>query len=420
LSHLRLAHLIVWIWAFLLFEADLKVTLHPQIHWGITALAFCLLTPYLIRLRFRFGHFIQWHVVSMAGLLTASILVTGLPTENILYTSGQTIKMVIILLVVFPLLLAQPSLAKAGFLAAPLAVWANLGLLLLGIMISPVFASVMSSDDRWGTIFNYPGSLWRLGIMVFVFSAYALYWRRGFYYWILFVASLILIYADGSRTGALMVLLASIYVGFLTFMERRRRLITIMVWAASGLGGSLLVGMMLLGSESMASLLPQRVVDFYWGLVFGGLESVDLERLQMLQVAWQNIVEHPFWGSGIGTTRSETYEGLMVVHNSYLQVWADLGLLGLFAYTGLVLGWILWFPRFLLHVRQQTDPMLRGFYYNAAFLLFFYAFSGMFHPLSTEWSEWITFVLPYALYAEALRIPLKDNESTFQRGHNHV
>lgn len=355
----------------------------------------------------------------MAGLLAASILATSLATENALYGFGQALKLVIILVVILPLLLTQPSLAKAGFSAAPAAVWANLALLFLGMTINPVFASVMASDDRWGTFFNLPGSLWRLGVLVLVSTVYTLHWRRRLYYWMLLAASLGLILADGARTGAFVGMLSVIYVGYLSFIERRSRLAAVLVLGVLGFGVILLVTTALYGSDPTISLLPPRVIEAVKEFFVGGLESVDLDRFQMLQYAWQRIAENPFWGTGIGTTRLETHQGLMVVHNAYLQVWADLGLLGLFAYVGLVWGWLLWFPRFLSQMRQQTDPVLRGLYYNAAFLLFYFAVSLLFNPLSTEWSEWITFVVPYALYAEALRIP-KSNEHPFQRRHRYA
>jgi len=78
-------------------------------------------------------------------------------------------------------------------------------------------------------------------------------------------------------------------------------------------------------------------------------------------------------------------------------VWADLGLLGLVAYVWLVWGWLWWAPRVLERIRCSADPEWRAIHYNALFLLLFYALAAFFHPLSTEWSEWVIFIIPYAL-----------------------
>jgi hypothetical protein len=108
-------------------------------------------------------------------------------------------------------------------------------------------------------------------------------------------------------------------------------------------------------------------------------------------------------GTGIGTTRADTDVGVMVVHMTYLQVLGDLGLLGLLAYLWLILGWLPFLPRAWRNIRSLPDAPLRATYYSAIFLLLFYALAGLFHPLSTEWSEWVTFIIPYALFWDAVR-----------------
>ncbi|GEM84439.1 hypothetical protein MHY01S_26050 [Meiothermus hypogaeus NBRC 106114] len=152
--------------------------------------------------------------------------------------------------------------------------------------------------------------------------------------------------------------------------------------------------------ELVRQILPQRVVQTFEAIFIGNYEEADHTRYEMLQAAQAQIRQNPLWGIGIGNTRVDTNEGLMVVHNAYLQVWADLGIMGLIAYVGLVLGWLIWLPSFFRCVHWRVDPIERGLYYNAVFMLFFYAFSGLFHPISTEWSEWISFILPYALFAQ--------------------
>jgi O-antigen ligase len=123
----------------------------------------------------------------------------------------------------------------------------------------------------------------------------------------------------------------------------------------------------------------------------------------MLQTAINAIDDHPLLGTGINTTTTDTSIGPMVVHNTYLQVWADLGMIGLLSYLWIVSGWIFWFPRVLSKIRTLTNIKEQALYYNAIFILCFFAISGLFHPLSTEWSEWIVYIVPYALFWEILR-----------------
>jgi O-antigen ligase len=102
-------------------------------------------------------------------------------------------------------------------------------------------------------------------------------------------------------------------------------------------------------------------------------------------------------GTGFLSTRTETPAGPMVVHNTYLQVWADLGLLGVVSYVWLVFGWMAWLPKALRRIRALSDDQQRAIYYNAIFLLFVFDLTGFLHPLSTEWAQWIPFLVPYSL-----------------------
>lgn len=398
-------HVIIWIWFFLLLGADLKINIHPYIHWGISILTFALLSPYLIRMKSRFGHPIQVFVISMVVLLIVSVLLTSLTADNALYSVGQALKIAVILLFAFFIILSKPSWALIGFSAIQVSVWINLIFLGFGRFVNSVFASQMAIDGRWGTFLNHPGSLWRIGILVIVFSAYVYFYRcRDFRYLALLAAGLCLVYADGSRTGAITVAISVFYVALLLLLERPRYFLAILgIIMFMGV----LVGVLAFSGDLIKGLLPQRTAETLQAIASADLESADSTRFRMLQAASQAIAEHPLWGTGIGTTRADTDVGPMVVHNTYLQVWADLGLLGFLAYLGLVIGWIAWLPKFFIRVRQLDNVITRGLYYNAAFLLFFYALAGLFHPLSTEWSEWITFMIPYALYAQAVQAELR-------------
>ncbi|WP_297858416.1 O-antigen ligase [Meiothermus sp.] len=404
MKYTSLIYKAIGLWVFLLLAADIKVSIHPQIHWGATLSVFILALPLLLRLKYSLVTPIKLFALFMSGLLVASVLLVSFTSENPSYGLSQSAKLSIILLGAFPLLLGNSHLIKIGISTIPVAVFSNLILLILGLTASPVFAQLMTGDNRWGTFFNYPGSLWRVGILVIVLAAYALLQRRRrVYYALLLAAALTLIYFDSSRTGALLLFLAFVFSALIILFERRHRLLAgvisiVIILAILGLLCSIFYN----NEEQVRQILPQRVVQTFEAILMGNYEEADHTRYEMLQVAQGQIQQNPLWGTGIGNTRVNTNEGPIVVHNAYLQVWADLGIMGLIAYTGLVIGWFIWVPSFFRHVRQRGDPVERGLYYNAVFILFFYAFSGLFHPLSTEWSEWITFILPYALFARAL------------------
>ena len=75
------------------------------------------------------------------------------------------------------------------------------------------------------------------------------------------------------------------------------------------------------------------------------------DRLQMWQAAWRMISAHPFIGVGVGTFSHRYAEFKLAedpllasyAHNTYLQLWAVIGLNGLLAFLALCWrGWRLW------------------------------------------------------------------------------
>jgi O-antigen ligase len=138
-------------------------------------------------------------------------------------------------------------------------------------------------------------------------------------------------------------------------------------------------------------------------------ESMDAVRYELLLHALDQIRLHTLVGTGFGGSTLElSTEGgehgymrfTQVVHNAYLQVWADMGLAGLVGFCGLVLGWIALVPRWISRIRQYHDPVKRAYYYNAMFLLLCVALFYMFHPISTECSDWIRFGAASAILGE--------------------
>ncbi|WP_135257489.1 O-antigen ligase family protein [Thermus caldilimi] len=386
------------VWVLLLLQADLKVTVHPYIHWWASIVILLLALPLLVRLPYALRHWIKIFAISWAGFLILSVFLSSLVSDELLYGLVQAIKLTTILMFAFPLFLGNEGLWRIGISVFPIAVMTNLLFIVLGLTLSPEFAGVMTGDGRWGTLLNYPGSLWRVGMLVIVWAMYEVWNGQKKLYWgLVLLGALALIYLDNSRTGAILAILAFLYTIFVLSLERKT--------PGTGLVFGVLIGVSLL-TWSIASrelgvsgLLLQRAAESLNIALSRGFEDVDPTRYKMIQVALQRIKETGLLGGGIGTTRAETDEGPMVVHNTYLQVWADLGLMGFLSYVGLVVGWILWIPHFFIRVQAIPNISDRAVMYNALFLLLFYAISGLFHPLSTEWSEWITFILPYAAFA---------------------
>ena len=113
----------------------------------------------------------------------------------------------------------------------------------------------------------------------------------------------------------------------------------------------LLVGLACAGLAVAWWSLPRAALDWVAHVPSPLVALTNEDRLQMWQAAWRMIRAHPFIGVGIGTF-SQRYaefklpqDPLMAsyAHNTYLQLWAVVGLNGLLAFLALCWrGWRLW------------------------------------------------------------------------------
>lgn len=397
--------------------ADLKVSVHPRIHWIVSAIAGALLIPYLIRTVLVpyiciSGKLRPVPAIAPACLLVFAILVPTCYGADIISSFGEAAKLVLILIVGLTIFTSEGNLAKYAFKGFEAAVWLNLSLYLFGLLGAGT-ASAMGAG-RWGTLFDYPGSLWRMAIATWVFSLYLIIKKRSIHAFALAIASGILIFADGARSGILFALAGALYVIFVAAAETEqlRRAIVSILCGAAGLmivmGTLVIISRHAEGQDATNGLTRMSNLVGSSEAGTAGLGAADVVRFYMIKHAVDEIQSHPFFGTGVQTTVLDTIFGPIVVHMTYLQVWADLGLFGLAAYVWLVWGWV---PR-LTHLirRTRTLPNLqeKATYYNAIFLLMVFGAAGFFHPLSTEFAEWILFLIPYALlsnFALSDRLP---------------
>lgn len=398
---------IVWVWTALVLARGLQDSIYPRTHWVVSAAAATLVAPFLLRVRFATfapGLLPAW-------LLAASVLLSSVGSPDPLYGLAEAGKLGIMLVVTLTLFVTHSRYAHYAFRAFVFSTYLNVVLLLAGLLGVATLSREMMLR-RWGTLLDYPGSLWRVGILSVGWSAYLLLARdKPVQRLAVLAASLALIYFDGSRTGFLLLCLVAVPFLLVVRVVERRSLVSRLatVGAAFVLTLALVAGWNWAASQrsaSQASGSLGRIAQLASSLRLEGatgLAAADPVRARMLQTGLAALREAGVVGSGIETTRAGTEEGLFVLHMTYFQVLGDLGLLGLVAYLWLTLGWLLWLPRAWANIRGMVSTPQRGLYYNAILLLFLFALAALFHPLSTEWSEWITFVIPYALFWEAVR-----------------
>lgn len=408
------ARAVVFVLTLVLTSSELHLVTYRYLHWVAAGLAAILLIPYgcresLLSARTteepRAGRLRKIVPVCIPAMLfLAAICIPAIYGADPVPTLAGLVKLAAILLIGLPVLAARARLVLSAFHGLICAIWINVVLLLGGMLVGGPLTGMMA-PGRWGTILSYPGALWRLAISAWMFAAYLTIRRFSVKHLGLLLASTLLVYLDGARTSMMMLGLGVAYLLVILGMETRR--LWMAVIACQVVVVALVASSTMLGSTQLPQEGPLARLSGTVGSVatlgMDGLGEADTSRAAMLQDAIRAIQEHPVWGTGIVSTKTETPTGPMVVHITYLQVWADLGLIGLVAYLWLVWGWLPWLPLSLRRIRALSDDSERALYYNAIFLLFVFGLAGFFHPLSTEWAQWIPFLVPYALIWQLVR-----------------
>jgi len=376
-------------WTVLVMSASLTVVV-PNLHWFATG----ALLPLLLLNNRRSQKDIEIPPVFplAAAILILSMLIVSLQSEESVRDFGQCAKIALILLLVLPMVVRSSARRNALWAGAEAAVYFNVLLIIGGLTISPLLFGVQATA-RFGTYATPPGGLWQVGAIGLAASGLlptsgsrAIKLRRA----ICVAASILFIVLDGSRTGILVLSAAlALYAPRVMGSSLRRPLRTILI---------------ALSIVTLAAFATPLIGDFFddYGVVTrvrqaleksgSGTSSVgalDSARTVMYLTVLNAIEDHPIVGSGLNTTFVDTEFGTEVVHCSYLQVWADVGLLGFLAYTTLTQAPLLAALQHQLHRDQEaTRDAL-----PAIFLACAWALMGCFHPVSTELTEWIWFFL---------------------------
>jgi len=89
------------------------------------------------------------------------------------------------------------------------------------------------------------------------------------------------------------------------------------------------------------------------------------ERTQLWKGTWEMIKAHPFLGFGVNTFsryfplyKPPEYWGVMYSHNSYLQMWSEIGILGLGAFLSIV---FIVLKQTMRNIRQKIKSGVEGF-----------------------------------------------------------
>lgn len=410
--------ILVSLFIFLVLAADLKSTISSYIHW--IAWTICIF-PFMLK-DFLIKGFVKSPLLLIAIILFSIGTLSSIYNEPNVETIIQLLKLYLIFMTLYYFLYYYRIEWDQFVHTFNLAVVVNASLLIIGISgISNSLSMIMTGDGRWGTILAFPGSLVKVGTYSFylnIFSILFLKKKRKLPQIIMIILCLFIIYMDGSRTGMLLTLSTYLIIPILySFVNYRNKVKLMMIPFLS-----FSIFMFIIATIS-PYILKTRIGKSIINIINSdslseGLEKIDSSRFEMLQSALKKILEHPFVGTGAFSTNVNG----MVVHNTYLQLWGDFGLLGLFSMLCIYFCWIWMTPSILNKLSQNQDSFENTLVSSSLLMLIYFAVNGLFHPYSTEFSEWMTFIIPitiyYSFYEKSFNLMTKNETNLYLQKKN--
>ena len=313
-------------------------------------------------------------------LMTLAFMISGVINSDI-YTAYQGVKFIAIYILFLVIYSCSGLLELNDFYKiASISIVVSL----VVFMLSKFFFTdlyIQLGDGRQGSEFAYPGVMWKVCAFFAPYIIAMLLTTRiknALFAGLILMASVYILLADSSRTGFLwfaIVVCSFFLLRFLIF-PIRTLLVAILC---------LIAGVCVLLSSNIDLTNHDSL------LVLNRLFEGDPVRSAMIQDGISNVQKCFPFGCGFGSSFSVVDGENIVIHNVYLGVLGDVGVLGELALLFLML---MPFVFFLLSLVDGSDLNKNIFFKFAAVLgVLCYIFIMLFHPLSTEMSEWGYWIL---------------------------
>lgn len=220
-------------------------------------------------------------------------------------------------------------------------------------------------DGRQGFFISYPGVMWKIGAFGFIYFLCMMVYEKKKWDSIFLIFSAALVAIDGSRTGFLILMVSMVLVFGDIY---RKNILKYSVWLIFVLPLVFYV-LMILELNSIEILALDRLL------------AGDSQRLKMLLTAFSLSQECFPVGCGFGAAVAESdevVEGFMVIHNGYFDALIDGGFLAFVGFTLITIG----------IASKRMVQVFDGLSMFSFVGVISFSLIMMFHPMSTEMSEW--------------------------------
>ncbi|WP_095143913.1 hypothetical protein [Pseudomonas sp. Irchel s3b6] len=362
----------------LIVLGDLRNIITPAGYWGLWGGVLCvgLLSGGWSKLRS------DWALIGVSFgflVLIVSLLVASL-TNTDEYTAYQALKYLVIYAVMIVIFKSSQCLSiDQLYRISAVVTLVGLCVFLLCKYVFPEYY-ILLGDGRQGSVFAFPGVLWKTSAF-FVSFIIAGVCTRPFFKCVssilIMLGAVYLLLADSSRTGFLWFSVIVAVFAVLQFILKTGRFMCV-----ASIVAVLACVVVVFNSE----MIYQVVTDDSF-LVINRLFEGDPIRTKMIADGVINAEACLPLGCGFGSSISLLNGDPMVVHNTYLAILGDLGVLGVCGLLMVVMS-----PIVVFVLREWSGVAAPGssvYFRVAAFLgVLCFCFVLLFHPLSSEMSEW--------------------------------
>ena len=380
----------------LIVVGDLRFLISPigyWITWGSVVAIGCFFTGCMRYRRIDAELFI--YLVGFF-LVFLSFVLSGVVNESS-YTLYQGVKILCVMVMFVCIFMNAEVLAtRKMYVISMICIGAGLFFFLLSkYFLLDLY--VVFGDGRQGSIFAYPGVLWKTSVFFigFIIAGMIFGGENKLLSLSALVGALYLLVMDSSRTGFLMLsMIVFMYVILYSRINPRIIFLVFLVLSICGIGLFLLhISGALIFSQSNEPLVLNR------------LAAGDPTRAQMLVDGVLHAKQCIPLGCGFGTATTLVHGEPMVVHNAYLSAIGDIGVLGFIGMTILMFSPIVFFLKRLRSYRLSDDKSVMTIAYAVAAFggAAGYAFLMMLHPFSTELSEWGIWIIMVSVLSSLMR-----------------
>jgi hypothetical protein len=377
-SEQKMPFCIVLFACLLVVLGDLRNLITPLGYWALWGMVF-FLGALAVNIKSIFHDAALFCVTCGFVILISAIFLVGLVSADI-NTAFQGVKFIMIYAILIVVYSNSQHLRVDQFysIAGISTVVGFLVFVLCKYVMDDYF--IMLGDGRQGSLVAYPGVLWKTSAFFVAFIIARMLSnpsRTLIPTLLIFLSSVYLLLADSSRTGFLwFAVIAAVFSSLFFLMN--------------AIGFLSIVSIVILLVGVFAAFNLEAIFAFLDGksiLVINRLFEGDPIRSKMISDGLINADTCLPLGCGFQSSTSIADGQPMVIHNVYLAILGDYGALGEIGLLIIVLS-----PLVIFAMRQWTSGSVgRSLkYYKAAACLgaACFCFVLLFHPLSSEMSEW--------------------------------